>query len=115
MMQAPRRLAARLAVPLILAAACSGQVPAGTATGQSADVVYGSRVHKFPMNAAASSPTPFATASDLTYRGGAVISNVQTVQVLWGSGTYISQVTGGAPNMGTSYTAMSNSNYIDWL
>ena len=115
MMQAPRRLSARLFLPLLLAAACGGQLPAGTEAGE-ADVVYGSRVHVMPMHATASSPTPYATASDLTYRGGAVISNVQTVQVLWGAGTYISQVTSASgPNMGTAYTAMTNSNYIDWL
>ncbi len=80
MMQAPRRVSAKLFLPILLTAACGGQMPSVNEANQ-ADVVYGTNVHKMPMSSTASSSvTPYATASDLTYRGGAVISNVQTVQ-----------------------------------
>jgi hypothetical protein len=69
-----------------------------------------------PMSSPNASVVPYATASDLSYRGGAVVSNAKVVQVLWGSGTYISNITSSSsPNMGSAYTAMTNSNYIDWL
>src|SRR5690348_2210863 len=40
----------------------------------------------------------------LTYFGGRIVSNIQVVQVLWGSGNYIPQVTSTAsPSMATFY------------
>jgi len=113
----PRKLSA-LAIPaaFALVAACGANAP--PASNNEASLILGTRVHMMPMNGApqSSSITPYATASDLTYRGGAVISNVKIVQVLWGSGTYVSNITSSSsPNMGSAYTAMTNSNYIDWL
>ena len=116
---APRSLSATLLSPLalLLVVSCGGQPPGSDASpSDQADMTYGTRVHKMPMSSGAPSAIPYATASDLSYRGGAVISNVKIVQVLWGSGTYVSNITSAsAPNMGSAYTAMTNSNYIDWL
>jgi hypothetical protein len=54
----------------------------------------------------------------LTYFGGPVISNVHVVQVLYGSGSYNSQVAGAAsPSMGNFFSDLlgTNSGYINLL
>ena len=52
----------------------------------------------------------------LAYFGGRVVSNIQVVQVIWGPGSYISQVTSTAsPSMATFYQGVLNSPYVDWL
>jgi hypothetical protein len=52
----------------------------------------------------------------LTYYGGKVIQNVKVKQVLYGSGTYIPELTSVAsPNMASFYTQVTNSAYFDWL
>jgi hypothetical protein len=52
----------------------------------------------------------------LSYFGGRVVSNIQVVQVLWGTGSYIPQVTSTAsPSMATFYQGVLNSPYVDWL
>jgi len=55
----------------------------------------------------------------LIYRGGRVISNVQVVPVLYGSGTYISQVSSTSATAGASmfsfYRDITVSTYFDWL
>ncbi|HEY6911505.1 MAG TPA: hypothetical protein VI356_19150, partial [Myxococcales bacterium] len=63
-------------------------------------------------------PVPAAApaGAHLTYHGGRVISNVQVVQVLYGTGTFIPQVAGTvSPNMGTFYSGVGASAYFDWL
>jgi len=46
--------------------------------------------------------------------GGRVISNVQVVQVLYGTGSYLPQVTStAAPSMATFYQSATNSTYFD--
>ena len=109
MIRAPRSLSFALPAALAMLSACGGQAPSVTAANQS-DLVLGTRVHVMPMQSpsatAISAPasTPYATASDLTYRGGAVISTVKVVQVLWGSGSYLSNLTSASsPNMGSAY------------
>jgi hypothetical protein len=60
-------------------------------------------------------PPPPAGAH-LSYYGGRVVSNMQVVQVLWGSGTYIPQVTStGSPSMASFYGGVLDSPYVDWL
>jgi hypothetical protein len=60
-------------------------------------------------------PPPPAGAH-LSYYGGRVVSNLQVVQVLWGSGTYIPQVTStGSPSMASFYGGVLDSPYVDWL
>ena len=52
----------------------------------------------------------------LTYFGGRVVSNAQVVQVLYGAGSYPSQVSSTAsPSMATFYQGVLNSPYVDWL
>ena len=62
--------------------------------------------------------SPFSAPAGalLTYYGGRVVSNMQVVQVLWGTGSYLSQVTfTGTPSMATFYQQVLNSSYVDWL
>jgi hypothetical protein len=52
----------------------------------------------------------------LQYFGGRIVSNMQVVQVLYGTGSYIPQVTStGTPSMATFYQGVLNSPYVDWL
>ncbi len=52
----------------------------------------------------------------LTYFGGPIISNVQVVQVLYGSGSYNAQVAGTAsPSMGQFYSDITSSGLIQLL
>lgn len=56
------------------------------------------------------------SGATLTYYGGRVISNVEVVQVLWGQGNYLPQVTStGTPSMKSFYTNVLKSPYVDWL
>jgi hypothetical protein len=49
----------------------------------------------------------------LTYHGGPIISNVQVVQVLYGSGSYNSQVAGtGSPTMGNFFADITTTGLI---
>ena len=63
--------------------------------------------------------TSAPAGAHLTYYGGKVISNVQVTQVLYGTGTYTSEVTDTSTSDGTSiasfYTGVTNSTYFDWL
>jgi serine protease len=81
------------------------------------DVVHSDHVHKMPKHdAGAPTPTAAPAGAHLTYYGGRVISNVSVVQVLWGSGSYLSNVTSTAtPSVATLYQQISNSAYFDWL
>jgi len=52
----------------------------------------------------------------LTYYGGRVVSNIQVVQVLYGTGSYLPQVSStSSPSMATFYQGVLNSPYVDWL
>jgi hypothetical protein len=52
----------------------------------------------------------------LTYFGGPIISNVQVIQVLYGSGSYNSQVAGtSSPSMGQFYSDITSSGLITLL
>jgi hypothetical protein len=62
--------------------------------------------------------TPFTApaGAHLTYFGGRVVSNIRVVQVLYGNGSYLSQVSSTAsPSMATFYQGVTNSAYVDWL
>src|SRR5664279_3822693 len=62
------------------------------------------------------SPFSAPAGAHLTYFGGRVVSNMQVVQILYGSGSYNAQVAGtSSPNMGTFYQGVLNSSYVDWL
>jgi len=65
-----------------------------------------------------SGPVGFAApaGAHLNYFGGPVISNVQVVQVLYGNGSYLPQVAGTVtPNVGTFFSDIANSSYMDML
>jgi hypothetical protein len=52
----------------------------------------------------------------LRYYGGPVISNVGIVFVLYGTGTYLANVTGAAaPTMTSFYQQLASSAHLDWL
>ncbi len=81
--------------------------------------------HRFPgphvlpwRDPARNAPTVQAApaGAHLTYYGGRVVSNMQVVQVLWGSGAYLSGVSSTAsPSIATFYQGVLNSPYVDWL
>ncbi len=57
-----------------------------------------------------------APNAHLDYHGGKVIQNVHVTQVLYGSGTYISQLTStSGVNMASAYDQMLTSGVFDWL
>src|SRR6476661_9326708 len=73
------------------------------------------RLHIVPVldpNAAAIAPAAPAGAH-LSYFGGPIISNVQVVQVLYGSGSYNSQVAGNtSPTMGNFFADITSTGLI---
>jgi uncharacterized protein YjdB len=57
-----------------------------------------------------------APSGHLVYYGGRLVSNMQVVQVLWGTGSYLSGVTSTAtPSMATFYQQVLNSDYAAWF
>ena len=62
------------------------------------------------------SPLSAPAGAHLTYYGGKVISNVNVIQVLYGSGTYTPEVQNtAAPSIASFYAGVTNSSYYDWL
>ena len=102
--------AAPAAVLLALAlVACAGQAP-GSANAQQ-NIVYSHRVHRMPLRYSAPSPGP--AGAHLTYYGGPVISNVNVVQVLYGTGSYAPEISGS--QLGNFWTQVTVSPYIDTM
>jgi hypothetical protein len=61
-------------------------------------------------------PAAAPSGAHLIYHGGRVISNAQIVQVIWGSGSYLPQVTSTAsPSIASFFQGILNSAYMDWL
>jgi hypothetical protein len=61
-------------------------------------------------------PHAAPSGATLSYYGGRVVSNLEVVQVLWGSGSYIPEVTStGTPSIKSFYTNALTSKYVDWL
>ena len=102
------RLVAAAAL-LALAAACGGmETPADSAEPA---LEYGIRVHMMPVAGPQQSVRNTA-GPHLSYFGGPVVSNAKVVQVIYGSGTYLSSITG--TQIGSFYNSVLNSNYVDW-
>jgi hypothetical protein len=60
--------------------------------------------------------TSAPAGAHLNYFGGRVVSNAHVVQVIYGTGNYLPQVTSTAsPSMSTFYQGVLNSPYVDWL
>jgi hypothetical protein len=54
--------------------------------------------------------------SHLTYYGGRVVSNIKVVQVIWGSGSYLPQITSTtAPGVSSFFRNVLVSAHLDWL
>src|SRR5438477_12496453 len=52
----------------------------------------------------------------LNYNGGRIVTNLQVIQVLWGSGNYLPNVSSiASPSIATFYQGVLNSPYVDWL
>lgn len=78
--------------------------------------------HLMPLQSSGSSSgpkgaAPFApTGASLVYYGGKIVASPSVVQVRYGSGTYISQITSsGAGSMAGFYNQLVTSGVIDWL
>src|SRR5437899_8286518 len=85
----------------------NAQTPSGQVAGNSAALPIlpvQPKFHGVPWrdpNALAITPFAAPAGAHLTYFGGPVVSNVQVVQVLYGSGSYNPQVAGtSTPSMG---------------
>ncbi|HET7784909.1 MAG TPA: hypothetical protein VFL36_02985, partial [Myxococcales bacterium] len=116
-MRSPRNLSLVPLLAALLAAGCGNGVPDTATSASSQDVVLGTHVHKMPVrDAAAPAPAAAPAGAHLTYYGGRVVSSIQVVQVLYGSGTYIPEVAGTvSPNVATFYGGVTASPYFDWL
>src|SRR5215831_8273256 len=76
------------------------------------------KFHGVPWRDPNAGPINFAApaGAHLTYFGGPIISNVQVVQILYGSGSYNPQVAGTAsPTMGQFYSDITSSGLITLL
>src|SRR5437868_2971215 len=103
---------ARVAVLSLLLAACGGTDP--SEDQDTADLEYGTSVHKLPFNDQGAPAA--ARGPHLSHFGGKVISKAKVVQVLYGTGTFQSFVSGNtAPNLASFYGGVTNSAYFDWL
>jgi len=115
-----RSLKLTATLTVLSAAGCMAQA---TSPDGSNDAQFTDRVHQMPFRESGNHdgtvdpPAPVAPAgAHLTYRGGKVIQNANIFKVLYGTGTYISQLTSTAsPNMGTAYGQMMGSGVFDWL
>jgi hypothetical protein len=83
------------------------------------DAVATSVVSRVPVVTALERPlSPYAppAGAHLTYYGGKILQNVKVVQVLYGSGTYIPELTSGTPpNVAGFYAQATTSGVFDWL
>jgi hypothetical protein len=113
----------QLLTSLAAATALGGCFAQASSNDPGDNVTLGTRVHATPFRQADNhdgtidAPPPVAPAgAHLTYQGGKVIQNVEIFKVLYGSGTYISQLTSTTgTNMGTAYGQMASSGVFDWL
>jgi hypothetical protein len=109
------------------APAADASVPATDAATGSSPVLYIPNPHAFdgkghPHVLPMRSPEYFRRAvagppgAFLSYYGVRVVSNMQVVEVLWGTGSYLPEVTStSTPSMASFYQQVLNSTYVDWL
>lgn len=99
---------------VVFGSACAAYTPD---VEQSRDVTYTDHVHAMPYRDP-NAPRPyFAPAgAHLTYYGGKVVQNANVVQVLYGSGTYIPQLTASSgTTIGSFYAQTLGTGVYDWL
>lgn len=90
----------------------------------SGDVTFTDHVHKLPfrdsdshdLRAGSIPPTVAPAGAHLDYHGGKIIQNVHITPVLYGTGTYIAELTStSGVNMVSAYNQMVTSGVFDWL
>jgi hypothetical protein len=95
------------------------QHPAAGNSGQALPVMtLQPKFHGVPWRDPNSGPVNFAApaGAHLSYFGGPIISNVQVIQVLYGSGSYNSQVAGStSPTMGNFFADITSTGLISLL
>ncbi len=100
-----------------------GCMAEATSSDPNNDVTITNRVHQMPFRDSDSHDGAMAEAArvapagaQLAYHGGKVIQNVNITKVLYGSGTYIPELTSTTGvNMVSAYTQMVTSGVFDWL
>jgi hypothetical protein len=102
-----------------IAMGCGNALPGDTAAANSDQnqVAFSSHVHKMPL-ITPGTPTPKVApaGAHLTYHNGRVVSNIHVIQVLYGAGSYLPQVSSTvSPSIASFYTGVTNSAYFDWL
>lgn len=117
-----RKLAATqtLAALVLVAAAGCGETEPLDETGVPSDIVYGGVGHIMPKRDPGEVPqqlvAPDASTKTLKYYGGKVIAKAKVVQVIYGTGTYMSGISGsGSGTMAGFYSAVLSSSYMDML
>jgi hypothetical protein len=82
-----------------------------------ATVMFTASVHAMvPVGPMSPDPVPGHLAARLTYHGGRLVQAPKVVQVLYGPGAYLPQLTSAtAPNMTSAYGVMVSSGLFDWL
>jgi hypothetical protein len=97
-------------------AAAGGCSAEPTASEPANDVMFTSRVHAMKLRVAGSASAAPSAGARLDYHGGKVIQNVHVVQVLYGTGTYLPELTStSGTSMASAYTQMVTSGVLDWL
>ncbi|HMG19794.1 MAG TPA: kelch repeat-containing protein, partial [Kofleriaceae bacterium] len=76
----------------------------------------GERSSSSPPRGASGGAAFAPPGAHLQYLGGRIMSNIQVVQVLWGTGNFLPEITSTAsPSVATFYQGVLNSAYVDWL
>ncbi len=79
-------------------------------------ITHTDHVHTMPYSAAGAHPFVAPSGAHLTYYGGKVVQAPDVVQVLYGAGTYIPQLTAtSGVTMATFYSQAVTSGVFDWL
>ena len=106
---------ARCVMVVVVVAGCGGETPGPVASDAAAPNAVAQIANPVTLAPTVSANAPPAGAH-LNYYGGRVLTNPKVVQVLYGSGTYISQLTSATPpSMASAYTQMVASGVFDWL
>jgi hypothetical protein len=100
-----------------IAMGCGNALPGDGAAANTDEVAFSSHVHKMPLVTPGTlTPHVAPAGAHLTYHNGRVISNVHVIEVIYGSGTFMPQVTATTtPSITSFYTGVTNSPYFDWL
>jgi subtilisin-like proprotein convertase family protein len=111
-------LAVRIGMLAVVFAAGCADVDDAGAEGRAEPLTGGgARVHGQRWRDPNALQTAAAPAgAHLVYHGGRVITSAQVIEVVYGSGSFLSQITSSTtPNIPTFYGGVLNSPYVDWL